>query len=75
MGLCCQFRTHNETVKKLTLFSAFDQSNHDGTTALAPFSGNSSEIKCDKTTLSRHLINETWKTSEEETSLYLLSAK
>ena len=47
-GKPCSTGTHNETVKKLTLFSAFDRSNYDRTTALALFNGHSSERKFDK---------------------------
>ena len=47
-GKPCSTRTHNETVKNLALFSAFDRSNHDRTTAVALFNGHSSERKCDK---------------------------
>ena len=40
--------THNEAKKKLTLFSAFDRTNHDPKTDLALFNGHSSERNCDK---------------------------
>ena len=71
----CSKGTHDETVKRLTLFSAFNRSNHDRTTALSLFICHSSETKYEKTTLSRHLMNTTWHKSEEGSSLYLVSAR
>ena len=71
----CSTGTHNETVKNLALSPALDRSNHDRTTAVALFNGQSSERKCEKTTLSRRLIKETLYKSEEGASPYLVSAK
>ena len=64
----CSTGAHNETVKKLTLFSAFDR-----TTAFALFNGHSSEQNAIKSTLSRHFINETRYNSTGGSSLYLVS--
>ena len=74
-GKPCSTGTHNETVKNLALSPAFGRSNHDRTTAVALFSGNSSERKCVKTILNRRLIKETLYESEEESPLHLVSAK
>ena len=75
-GKPCVTGTHNETVKKLALFCAFDRSNHDRTTALAFYSTViTKKENAIKVALSRHLINETLYNSEEESSLYLVSAK
>ena len=56
-GKPCSSRTHNETVEKLTLFSAFDRSNNDRTTASALFNGHSPEGNCDKNHV-KHTINQ-----------------
>ena len=45
-GKPCSTKTHDETVKKLVLFSAFDRWNHDRKTAVALFNGHSSERIC-----------------------------
>ena len=47
-GKPCSTGTHTETVKKLALFSAFDRSNENRTTALILFNGYSSERISDK---------------------------
>ena len=52
--------TLTEIVEKLTLFSAFDRSNHDQMTAVALLNGRSSERKCNETTLGKDLIDEPW---------------
>ena len=78
-GKLCSTGTHNETVKNLVLFSTFDRSNQERTTASALVIGQSSvtpqKENAIKTTLSRHLINGTWFKSEKGSSLYLVSAK
>ena len=50
-GKPCTTGTHNKTVKKMTLFSAFDRSNHGPATALALFNGHSIVRKCDESSL------------------------